>query len=433
MCYRQRVAGQVQPAAAGTAIRLWRASGKARWLLGMLLFAVGGGVSRAEGSNPAAVNLPDLTYTNVTDPTVPWSIHVVKVSRSNSRYEIQSRHAGSGALGLSTLRDQIAAVDSQTGEPVAAINGGFYRRDTAYAGAARGLQIVGNRGEVLSAPSGSAAFWIDLNGEAHLANVSSQFEVRWPDGRVTPLGLNEARADNGVMLYTPAVGSATHTAGGLELVLEKQERSRWLPLRVGRFYSARVRAIHGEGNTPLAPDIMVLSFGPAATNQLQGIGTGTTLQISTASSPSLAAARTALSGGPVLVRNGKRQRIRASPQDAYEFSSMLERHPRSAIGWNQDWFYLVEVDGRQRDLSVGMTLEELSTYLVKLGCAEALNLDGGGSATLWCAGEVRNNPCDGYERPVANSLVVLRKAAKARATRLTNQNRPDETERSPAN
>jgi exopolysaccharide biosynthesis protein len=40
-----------------------------------------------------------------------------------------------------------------------------------------------------------------------------------------------------------------------------------------------------------------------------------------------------------------------------------------------------------------------------------MNLDGGGSSTLWFEGAVRNHPCDGYERPVANSLALVRKAA----------------------
>jgi exopolysaccharide biosynthesis protein len=56
-----------------------------------------------------------------------------------------------------------------------------------------------------------------------------------------------------------------------------------------------------------------------------------------------------------------------------------------------------------------MTLDELAAYLVGLGCREAMNFDGGGSATLWYEGKVRNRPCDGYERRVANALFVLRK------------------------
>ena len=59
-----------------------------------------------------------------------------------------------------------------------------------------------------------------------------------------------------------------------------------------------------------------------------------------------------------------------------------------------------------------MTLEEVSNFLLKLGCQQVLNLDGGGSATLWCEGEVRNSPCDGYERPIANCLVVVRKGVQ---------------------
>jgi exopolysaccharide biosynthesis protein len=89
---------------------------------------------------------------------------------------------------------------------------------------------------------------------------------------------------------------------------------------------------------------------------------------------------------------------------------MSERHPRSAIGWNDDFFFLVTVDGRYR-LSVGMTLRELADYMAKLGCKEAMNLDGGGSATLWYEDRVRNRPCDGGERDVANALVVVERRA----------------------
>jgi exopolysaccharide biosynthesis protein len=178
---------------------------------------------------------------------------------------------------------------------------------------------------------------------------------------------------------------------------------------------------------------MVLSVGPAIRQQFIALKTNATLQVSTASIPSLSVARNALSGGPMLVVGGKRQKFRAAADDAYEFSSMLEQHPRSAIGWNEEAYFLVQVDGRQRDLSVGMTLEELSKYLVELGCKEAMNLDGGGSATLWFDGEVRNSPCDGYERTIANSLIVVRKVPKGGDAQLGNQQRAEPTEKGAAN
>ena len=248
--------------------------------------------------------------------------------------------------------------------------------------------------------------------DAHLENVVSQCQITWPDGQTSPFGLNADRGTNGVELYTPSVGASTHTAGGRELVLERVVGGAWLPWRPGRTFSARVREVRAGGYSSLGPDNLVMSLSPAMAARFAGVTTGAVLRISPDTAPPIRGALTALSGGPVLLRQGKAQQVVASLADAYESSSMLERHPRSAVGWNADWFFLVEVDGRQRDLSDGMTLQELMGFLQKLGCQEAMNLDGGGSATLWFQGQVRNNPCDGYERPIANSLIVVRKPAR---------------------
>jgi exopolysaccharide biosynthesis protein len=88
------------------------------------------------------------------------------------------------------------------------------------------------------------------------------------------------------------------------------------------------------------------------------------------------------------------------------------RAPRTAIGWNKDSIYLVVVDGRQRSLSVGMSLPELADYMAHLGCEEAMNLDGGGSTTFWIYGSVQNSPSEGKERPAANALLLMRQDKK---------------------
>jgi exopolysaccharide biosynthesis protein len=68
------------------------------------------------------------------------------------------------------------------------------------------------------------------------------------------------------------------------------------------------------------------------------------------------------------------------------------------------------VDGRKKDLSIGVGFAELADIMLELGCKEALNLDGGGSTTLWLNGEVANHPSEkGVERNVANALVLVRK------------------------
>jgi hypothetical protein len=68
------------------------------------------------------------------------------------------------------------------------------------------------------------------------------------------------------------------------------------------------------------------------------------------------------------------------------------RNPRTAVGVNMECIdgaagcrvFLVVVDGRQWNWSVGMTLRDLASYMKDtLGIAAAVNLDGGGSSTVW--------------------------------------------------
>jgi large repetitive protein len=365
------------------------------------------GLTTGASAFQVPVDSTGLGYTNVRVAKVPWSVHVVQVARSNSVYELHSVHATGAALGLETLSDQISVLSPSLGIPVAAINGDFYQRDRAYAGAPRGLQVVD--GELLSGPGKQITFWLDVNGEAHAAKVSSKFEITWPDGTITPFRLNGERSPNGVELFTPAIGRSTRTSGGRELVFERADGSPWLPLRVGKVYVAKVSEVRETGNTKILTNTLVLSLGSGAARRIASVEPGAILRISTATLPALHGVKTALSGGPILVHNGRRQHADSGLSDSYEFSSMFERHPRAAIGWNQDSVFLVEVDGRQRGLSVGMTLDELANFMVDLGCQEAMNCDGGGSATLWFQGEVRNSPCDRAEREIANSLVIVKK------------------------
>jgi exopolysaccharide biosynthesis protein len=75
---------------------------------------------------------------------------------------------------------------------------------------------------------------------------------------------------------------------------------------------------------------------------------------------------------------------------------------------------MITVDGRQAGVSVGMNLRELAEYLLSLGAIDAMNLDGGGSTTMFVDGKVVNTPSDKEgERKVSDAIVVtLRKNAR---------------------
>ena len=112
--------------------------------------------------------------------------------------------------------------------------------------------------------------------------------------------------------------------------------------------------------------------------------------------------------GPLLIFNKRTEELDSS-------SFTKSRHPRTAIGIKANGkVILLTVDGRQEN-SAGMSLYELTKIMRWLNCISAVNLDGGGSTTLWVQKSgVINYPSDNKkwdhegERKVAN-IVVLKK------------------------
>ena len=98
----------------------------------------------------------------------------------------------------------------------------------------------------------------------------------------------------------------------------------------------------------------------------------------------------AVGAGPALVSNGQ---VRVSTNEEVFFGSAIPNtHPRTAAGIRGDGtLLLVVIDGRQ-PVSRGVDLEQLAALMVDLGAEEALNLDGGGSSSLFVNGELLNRP-----------------------------------------
>lgn len=338
---------------------------------------------------------PGIEYLHERIGEAPWSIHVVKIDRTGAHFQLVGALGQRHIYGLASVTEQIESVTGLARKAIAAINGDFFHiRPGPYQGDPLGLQIL--KGELVSAPTG-ASFWVDGDGQPHIGAVKTAFRVTGPDGLDLAFGLNQKCEANAAVLYTPAVGESTRTTAGLDLVLEREGDNPRLPLRASERYQVKVAAINTDGNTPLKPDIMVLSIGPELAQERPTLTVGTTLSLHLATSPDLTGVTTALGGGPILLHEGKASNWEHRPQ----------RHPRTAIGWNRAHLFLVVVDGRQQGLSIGMNYTELSALMLRLGCTEAMNLDGGGSSTLWLGGQVMNSPSDGRQRRVANSLIVV--------------------------
>lgn len=115
--------------------------------------------------------------------------------------------------------------------------------------------------------------------------------------------------------------------------------------------------------------------------------------------------------GPLLIFKNQ-----VEPVDSSAFT--YTRHPRTAIVvTNTDRVLFITVDGRDPN-AAGMSLIELAKVLKWLNAKDGINLDGGGSTTLWIynqpEGGIVNYPSDNKiwdhagERKVAN-VILLKK------------------------
>lgn len=119
-----------------------------------------------------------------------------------------------------------------------------------------------------------------------------------------------------------------------------------------------------------------------------------------------------MTAGPMLLWKGER----VPQRDDRTF--VTNRHNRTALGITADGtIILLTVDGRFKNIAEGLSLTELESVMKWLGCVNAINLDGGGSTTMFVKGRpnggLLTHPSDNNkfdyqgERPVSNAILIL--------------------------
>lgn len=125
-----------------------------------------------------------------------------------------------------------------------------------------------------------------------------------------------------------------------------------------------------------------------------------------------------LDGEDVMV-SGPLLRLQHQDQTLDSSAFNRTRHPRTLIAvTDRGRVLLITVDGRNAN-AAGMSMAELAQLARWLQARDAINLDGGGSTTLWISGQpdpgVVNYPTDNKqwdhagERKVANVILVKRR------------------------
>lgn len=129
---------------------------------------------------------------------------------------------------------------------------------------------------------------------------------------------------------------------------------------------------------------------------------GDTVRMARRDALPLAPAGDLLQAGPLLVADGRSAVADGADLEGFslgarQFDSDITdgRFPRAALARTDRRLLAVACDGRTHG-DPGMTLEELAEALIALGAEEAINLDGGGSASLVHAGRLRNRPREAH-------------------------------------
>lgn len=347
------------------------------------------------------VDLFQTTDTTLVDPPAPIAVYLLRLDPD--RVVIESALSNDEVMdaervdGIAKRRNALAAVNAgffnvKNGEPAGLLKiAGELVSDTTLTRGAIAIH---------SLPGGGQRFYFDQAS----AKVVARFKADTQDVIVPVDGVDTTRERGKLMLYTPAYHADTDTAPrGTEWILEGK------PLKV-----IDIRENLGKAAIPRAG--AVLSFGGLELpSPLEGLLQGTTVTFEThwkilngTPEEHFEQARDVVNGAGLLIRDGVTMSDWLGKENLQPATFTDVKHPRTLIGIDRKgMLWLVAIDGRQLDYSMGMTFKDLLTLCARLDLVNALNLDGGGSTTMVAGGALVNKPSDVTgPRPVSDALVV---------------------------
>jgi phosphodiester glycosidase len=343
------------------------------------------------------VDLFHLTDQALLNPPATVSLWLVRLDPA--QVDIRSALANDEIVGT----EAVAEIATRHAALVA-INAGFFAPNGDPAGV---LKIDGEvvsdtkraRGAVgiVPGPRGVGL----LFGRLRLSVIAA---ITGGDGATTRIridGVDTTRVRGGLMLYTPSYHANTDTApAGTEWRLEGA------PTTI-------TSQVSGQGSTPIPAGGYVLSYGGVTPPPiLAALTVGARVRFDTryeavdGPPEPWTTARDIVGGAGLLAR--KSAYLTEWTAEKLTAGFPETRHPRTAIGADRDGrVWLLAVDGRQPQLSSGMNFAEMQALARRLNLTDFLNLDGGGSTTLWVQGTILNSPSDVTgPRKVSDALLV---------------------------
>lgn len=342
---------------------------------------------------------PGIVYRMEVDTATPRVLHALRFAREAASIEARPELAQGLVFdreddrkGREPLSETISREQA-----VAGINGDFF----PWTGDPLGAMV--RQGEIVSRPFRGRSAFAWGRGYSTVARLEWSGKVSFYGQEALKLdGLNELCAKDMLVLTTGTGGFAVSEGESLTVVLELEGT---LPPE-GEVVGKVLTTVEGDNRVPVGKKQAALTATGASIEKLRKLSRGESVTLtSSTKGVDWGKAQNVIGGGPVIVSGGKP--IQAWDAEDFNNDFAGKRHPRSAVGHTKSGdIWLVVIEGRQ-SLSSGATISELAEVMARLGCQDALNLDGGGSSELAIRDLVVSRPSDGLERPIANSILVF--------------------------
>ncbi|MEA5452226.1 phosphodiester glycosidase family protein [Leptolyngbya sp. CCNP1308] len=264
---------------------------------------------------------------------------------------------------------------AQRWQASAAINAGFFNRNNQYPLGAVRASNTWISGPILSR---GVVGWNE-QGQVRMERLALQQTLTTASGqRFSVLAINSGYVQAGIGLYTPAWGATYRPVIESETVVTVVD---------GIVTAQQPASTIDPGGLPIPPNGYLLALRSYAT-AAQALPPGQQVSIASDLLPAtMAPFPNLIGGGPLLVRD--RTLVLNAQLEQFSAAFGTQAAPRSAIGLTATGEILL-VAVHNSPLGSGPTLDQLAQIMLQLGSTDALNLDGGSSASLYLGGRLIN-------------------------------------------
>ena len=264
---------------------------------------------------------------------------------------------------------------AQRWQAAAAINAGFFNRNNQYP-----LGAVRANNDWVSGPilSRGVVGWND-QGQVRMERLVLNQTLTTASGQRFPVqAINSGYVQAGIGLYTPTWGPTYRPVLEGETIITVVD---------GVVVSQQAASTLGAAGLSIPSNGYLLALRSYAT-AAQALPPGQRVSLASVLLPAtLAPFPNLIGGGPLLLRD--RTLVLDAGLEQFSQAFATQAAPRSAIGTTPNGEILL-VAVHNSPAGPGPTLSQLAQIMLQLGTTDALNLDGGSSASLYLGGRLIN-------------------------------------------